>query len=246
MKPSLYIFAISHYCEKARWALDYLQIDYQLVHLAPGLHLSQTKKLGATASSLPILDTGKELIQGSANIIDWADKATQNSRKLTPDSKRDECLAIEKRLDDIAGVHTRRMFYSEALVEHSSTVRPIFTKDLPLLQRPLITAMWPVVRKKMIRAMDLGFEQGQESESIVDNELTWLDGVLTDGRRFLVADTFSRADITAASLFAPLASPANHPSYALLNIPPRVAATMQDWNERKATHWVRDIYRDYR
>ncbi len=94
--------------------------------------------------------------------------------------------------------------------------------------------------------MDLGFEQGQESESIVDNELTWLDGVLTDGRRFLVADTFSRADITAASLFAPLASPGNHPSYALLNIPPRVAATMQDWNERKATHWVRDIYRDYR
>jgi len=26
--PRLYIFPISHYCEKARWALDYLNVDY--------------------------------------------------------------------------------------------------------------------------------------------------------------------------------------------------------------------------
>ena len=46
MKPTLYIFAISHFCEKARWALDYLGIEYQLVHLAPGLHMSAAKKTG--------------------------------------------------------------------------------------------------------------------------------------------------------------------------------------------------------
>lgn len=28
-KPTLYVFAISHYCEKARWALDFFEVDYQ-------------------------------------------------------------------------------------------------------------------------------------------------------------------------------------------------------------------------
>ena len=39
-------------------------------------------------------------------------------RYLTPDDARDECLSLEQRLDRHAGVHVRRYYYSEALVEH--------------------------------------------------------------------------------------------------------------------------------
>jgi len=56
-KPVLHVFAISHYCEKARWALDYLEIDYEFRHLPPGVHISIARKLSATQTALPDLLT---------------------------------------------------------------------------------------------------------------------------------------------------------------------------------------------
>ncbi len=44
--PTLYVFAISHYCEKARWALDHFGIAYRLQHVVPGLNRVIAKRLG--------------------------------------------------------------------------------------------------------------------------------------------------------------------------------------------------------
>ncbi len=75
-QPVLYVFAISHFCEKARWALDHLGIAYELRYLAPGEHAELAKKLGAPKSSVPFLDTNGKLIQGSSAIISWAEETT--------------------------------------------------------------------------------------------------------------------------------------------------------------------------
>jgi len=246
-RPKLYIFAISHYCEKARWALDYLGIGHEVHYLPPGPHRMTAKRLGARRSSLPILVADGQTVQGSAAIVDWADaRASTESRCLTPDDGREECLQIEKRLDRVAGVHTRRYYYSEAMVDHPRMVRPIFTRDLSWPQKLLVRGTWGVVRKLMIQGMDLGAEQGQESRRIVEGELEWLDGLLSDGRRFLVGGQFSRADIAAASLFAPLAAPKQHPTYASLQLPPNLAADLVGWQERPSVNWVREVYDQYR
>lgn len=246
-KPTLYIFAISHYCEKARWALDYLGIDYATKHVPPGLHRSIAKKLGAKRSSVPILAADRGVVQGSAEIIGWADANTSNNElRLIPDTGREECIALEKRLDDILGVHIRRYYYSEALVEHPKSVRPIFTRDLPFLQKLSVSLAWRVICEAMIDRMDLGYEQGQESRRIVEEELDWLDGLLSDGRKFLCGNQFSCADIAAASLLAALATPENHPTYANLRLPPRVAEDMVNWGNRHSVNWVREIYSQYR
>jgi len=246
--PALYVFAISHYCEKARWALDFLGVVYALRHLPPVRHIEITKQLGAPGSSLPLLVTGERVVQGSGAILDWAEAAAAGStRRLSPDPAFEaECRALEQRLDDVAGVHVRRSYYSEALVEHPDTVRPIFTRDLAPPERQALDENWGLVRKLMMGAMDLGPEQGQESRRIVEGELDWLDGRLADHRRFLVGDRFSRADMTAASLFAPLALPKEHPTYGMLEVPPRARADLARWAERPTVAWVREIYRAYR
>jgi glutathione S-transferase len=246
-KPTLYIFAISHYCEKARWALDYLGIDYETKHVPPGQHRSIAKKLGAKRSSVPILATYEGVVQGSAEIIGWADANTPNKElRLIPDTGREECRALEKRLDDILGVHIRRYYYSEALVEHPKTVRPIFTRDLSFLQKLSVILAWNVICKAMIARMDLGYEQGLDSRRIVEGELDWLDGLLSDGRKFLFGDQLSCADIAAASLLAPLATPEKHPTYANLRLPPRAAEDMANWQQRRSVKWIREIYSQYR
>lgn len=246
-KPILYIFAISHYCEKARWALDYLGIDYDLVHLAPGEHVKTARRLGAPRSHLPYLSVDGQVVQGSAEIIDWADNATSSAdRRLAPDSDPEECVRIEKRLDNVAGVHIRRYFYSEAMVEHPGTVRPIFVRDLPLMKKLMVSLIWRKVRKMMMARMDLGRKQGQESKDITAGELDWLDGLLSDGRDYLIGNRFSRADIAAASLLAPLALPPQHPTYANVIHPPRMAIDVADWDQRLSIVWIRKIYEQYR
>jgi glutathione S-transferase len=98
----------------------------------------------------------------------------------------------------------------------------------------------------MMGAMDLGREQRQESRRIVEDELDWFDGLLADDRRFLLGDRFSRADITAASLLAPLALPKEHPTYGMLEVPPRARADLALWAERPTLAWVRETYRGHR
>lgn len=247
-KPVLHIFAISHYCEKARWALDRAGIGYKLSHLPPGIHREIAKKLGAPGSSLPILEAGGEVLQGSAAIIDWVDAHTADpAKRLTPEGEAGgEARAIEARLDDVAGIHVRRHYYSEALVEYPVTVKPIFTRDISPLYRFIVRRKWDFIRSVMIERMDLGREQFDQSGAILETELDWLDGLLADGREYLAGGCFSRADIAAASLLAPLAAPPEHPTYAGLSVPPRLAAEIAGWQDRPVVGWVRGIYAAYR
>jgi glutathione S-transferase len=246
--PELHLFAISHYCEKARWALDHFEIDHTLRHLAPGAHREIATGLGARTSSLPILVVGQDVIQGSAEILQWAESASEHpGRSLRPAPALDqECLAIERRLDDVAGVHARRFYYSEALVEYPESVKPIFRDDLPSDEQAQLDEHWPLISQVMASAMDLGADQGEESRRILEHELDWLDERLAGGRRYLVGDRLSRADLTAASLLAPLALPEEHPTYSRLSIPPRVADQLADWAGRPTLDWVRQVYRDHR
>jgi glutathione S-transferase len=58
IKPVLVVFGISHFCEKARWALDWHGISYTEVTWPPGLHRPLLKKHGAKGSSLPVVLDG--------------------------------------------------------------------------------------------------------------------------------------------------------------------------------------------
>ncbi len=244
-KPVLYVFAISHYCEKARWALDYLGIDYDLRYCAPGEHAEIAKKLGAPHSSVPYLSLPDRVIQGSANIISWAETQSSSSgRALTPDAEA--CRQIESRIDDIAGPHVRRYYYCEALLEHPSTVRPLFTRNLAPLKKLMIGLGWGKIRKIMISRMDLGARQGEESRQVTSDELDWIDSLLVEGNDYLVGTTFSRADMAVASLLAPLVLPEQHPVYHDLKHPPRIKRELSNWDARPSFRWVRSVYAQHR
>lgn len=247
-QPILYIFAISHYCEKARWALDYLEIDHRVEYLPPGTHAQVATELGAQASSLPILAVGKTIIQGSDAIFDWANATADGTDKsLELDAAlSEEGRLIEQRLDSRAGVQTRRYFYSEALVEHPETVLPVFAKHLAPEARATLESIWEFVAKAMIERMDLGREQWDDARGIVERELDFVDGLLADGRSYLLGDHFSRVDITAASLLGLFAEPPEHPISADIIRPPRVAADVESWKERPSMRWVREMYRSNR
>ena len=246
-KPILYVFTISHYCEKARWALEHAGVAYHLQVLLPGAHIALTKKLGLKSSSLPVLAIGERVIQGSAAILDWADSQRGKDKpSIAVADDSEGAQQIEDRLDSVLGVHIRRLFYSEALVDYPETVKPVFAQGLSMLERIKLSLMWPMVRKKMIAKMDLGADQFEESRAIVETELDWLDGLLADQRSYLAGGQFSRVDITAASLMAPAVLPPNHPAISVLTLTPGVKKLAAIWRQRPVFQWLEGIYARHR
>ncbi|GAA6137928.1 hypothetical protein NBRC116583_16750 [Arenicella sp. 4NH20-0111] len=243
-KPVLYIFTISHYCEKARWALTHLGIDAEVRILAPGTHLQVAQGLGLKRGSVPFLQDGDRVIQGSDEIISWAEKQAKGEQSLG--SHNQDVLAIEKRLDDKLGVHIRRWFYSEAIIECPHTVKPIFMEGLSIWEKVKLTIKWPVICKLMIKRMDLGYQQGLESLAIVEEEITWLESLIDHEDSFLVGDSLTRADIAAASLLAPLVGPMEYSCSKLMTLPPRAIEQSVGMDERVFWRWVNQVYHTHR
>jgi glutathione S-transferase len=245
-QPILYLFAISHYCEKARWALDIFGIPYQARFVAPGTNRPIAKKLGGRDGSVPFLHTRGELVLGSSAIIDWGDAHRKAGRPSLAGNDTEAVRTLEKRLDKVTGVHVRRFYYSDALFTIPGAVRSVFARDLPIFNRIMVTLSWPMFLPVMKKALDLGPGQGVQSRDRLLDELDWLDGLLDDGRHYLAGDILTRADITAASLLAPIVTPAKHPVYATLPLPVSLAATIKDWQDRPILRWVKKVYDQHR
>ncbi|MGV1014527.1 MAG: glutathione S-transferase family protein, partial [Methyloceanibacter sp.] len=234
-KPKLVTFGISHYCEKARWALDWHDIDYEEVSWPPGLHHVLIKRCGAKDTTLPLVLDGKSVIQGSGAIIDWADqKARDRGRKLTVNGS----LEIEQRTDDRIGIHVRRLAYAELLPRSAHVAKPALFRNASRFHRFIGDMMWPVTRLLMMRMYEITPSAAAESRAILEDEMSWLDGILADGRPYLAGDRFSRADITVASLLAPFARPKEMPVYGAMQIPESLLADAARWRDRPVIRWV--------
>ena len=143
-------------------------------------------------------------------------------------------------------MHARRLYYSEALVEYPLTVLPSFADYLDVAEAKLVRDIWQLIATTMIEFMGLGAEQGLETRGIVIQQLDWFDTLLEDGRDYLIGDTLTRVDISVASLLAPLVSAPGHPTYANLQVPPRFALDLAEWQSRPISQFVARMYQRHR
>lgn len=242
-KPRLITFGISHYCEKARWALDWLGVDYEETVYPPGLHIILGKLHGAGRTTVPYLLDGKRVIEGSGAIIDWADEQAPDSpRRLT----FADALEIERRADCGIGINARRFFYAQILPQAPYVIKPAFFANTSPLHRFIGNIMWPLTPRIIMMKYKTGPGAVQESRAKLDAELDWLDSLLADGRQYLAGDCLSRADITVASLLAPLVPPERAKTYHDLVLPEALIASFERWKDRPAIHWVTELYRTSR
>lgn len=243
----LITFRVSHYCEKARWALDWHGIPYEEISWAPGLHRVAAKSRGARGSTVPILLDATELVQGSNAIVDWAERnCSDDARSLVPSGDAAEAEQIVRRADSVIGPHVRRLAYAEILPAHPEMAKPALFLGTSPTQRFVGKLMWPVTRRLMMAAYDIRPGAAADSLSRLEAELDWLDHLLADGRRYLVGDRFSRVDLAVASLLSPLARPEQMVLYRALPAPSGLAAIMARLKVRPAMRWVEQQYRTHR
>jgi glutathione S-transferase len=99
LMPTLVTIPFSHFCEKARWALDHARLAYSEEGHVPGLHRRAVKRARGRAGSVPVLvlDDG-HVLDDSPLIVRWADShAASGCGLLPPEGKaRDEALELER------------------------------------------------------------------------------------------------------------------------------------------------------
>ncbi|TDR82990.1 glutathione S-transferase [Paludibacterium purpuratum] len=244
MMMNLIQFPYSHFCEKARWALDYKGQSYARENLLPGLHLLRTKRL-APRGTVPILQHDQQVIQGSDAIIDYLD-AHWPQHPLTP---QDPDLARqadewEQYAAREIGVPLRRWFYSQALGDRRRALMFLQVDATPL-QRAVLQTAYPLLRLLMKKGMNINPATGEASRLRLEAALDRLDASLA-GRAFLVGDQFSRADLTVCALLAPLVAIGKSEAELADALTPVLLAWRQTQSVRPCFDWVRGIYRDYR
>jgi glutathione S-transferase len=246
-RPQLITFAASHFCEKARWALDWHGISYEEVGWPPGLHQILAKRRGLKEARVPIVFDGDDVVQGSGAIVDWADRKDPNpDRTLTPKTEFSEASEIENRVGDVIGVHVRRWEFAQLLPAHAHVVKSALFHGATGWRRIAGNMMWPVSRRVMVRAFDIVPGASEDSRSRLEKEFDWLEEKLADGRTYFVGDRFSRADLTVASLLAHFARPNELAIHHTISGSDSFAAVVDRWSKRPIMRWVRSQYEMHR
>jgi len=241
-------FTISHYCERARWALDHYGVPYVVETVLPGPHQLRLRRLGARRSSVPLLLAGDDVVQGSDRILDWAEVNRDPGRVFhqASASESEAIQAWEKRLDRDAGQMLRRLLY-DSLLRRRRLVVEMWTQDGPSWGPTFYRFTMPLMERLLRRSYRIHPEGVARSAEVFAALADDLDAALAQ-RPFLVGDRFTRADLSAAALIAPLVMPPEHHVRwpAIADLPEDAVATRAMYADRPFFRWIQDLYRKHR
>jgi len=236
---------ISHYCEKARWALERARLDFQERRHVQGIHMLAVKRArgGRTA---PVLVTGEGVFSESCDILAYCDRFVAPERALYP-AGDEEAVELERRFDCVLGPEGRRWMYQQALGA-PELFTPFNLTGVPGWEARLFPILMPVTNVGIKRYLDVSERTAAIAKTRVDAEFDAIAKRLSDGRRYLTGDRFTAADLTFAALSAAVLAP---PEYGVPLPQPEqmqseLAAQFRAWREHPAGEFALRIFRDER
>ncbi len=205
MTHKLITIGPSHYCEKVKWAFKLAGIDYVEDAHAPIFHLPYVKLAGGTRT-VPVLKTPTEVIGDSTEILAWI-QAKPDARWIPyPDKNSAKIRELEDEFDEIVGPHVRRVAYWHLLPNKALALRAI-GGDSPNWETKTIDMLYDQCVKFMFKSMNIHADSVIRSNAKIMEVFDRVGQRLRDGRTFLMNDSLTAADITFASLAAPMLLP---------------------------------------
>jgi glutathione S-transferase len=241
-RAKLITIPFSHYCEKARWALDACRVAYDEDGHLPLFHYVAVRG----KKTVPILVAGRERLTDSTDIVAWAD-AKKPGTLLPADTRtRDEALALEDDFDRTLGPATRRWAYFQLLPRKD--LLDVLVRGVPRWQVIGLKATRPIAVSILKRGLKVDEAGAERSRQKIEDTFDAVDKRLADGRPYLAGDQFSIADLAFASLASPILFPRNHP----IGLPPPEELSpgareqVEAWRNRPAGRHGLAIYERHR
>jgi glutathione S-transferase len=242
--PLLWHLKVSHYNEKARWALDHKRIPHYRRAVTPGSHARVAKRLTGE-STFPVLQIDGRAIGDSTRIIEELERR-QPERPLYPadPEERRRALALEEHFDEELGPYARLLVVHHLLPD-AELFLATFTPDLGRARRAVAQRAAPRLQDRIRRTF------GIDDQSVA----AAFAKLRAAGERFraelrpsghLAGDDFSVADLTLAALVSPIVAPEQFPYPQPQRGHPRLAPVLDALAESGLAEWVRETYARHR
>lgn len=243
-RPVLWHLKVSHYNEKARWALDHKHVPHTRRAVTPGTHPLVAKAISG-GETLPVLVIdGKGIGDSTAIIAELERRHPERPLYPADPEQRRHALELEDFFDEELGPYTRR------LVMHHSIPDPdlwlgMFAPDVNPLRRAAARAAFPRIRGLVEKQFGLSEETVAEAFDKVRAAGERLRAEAGDGP-YLVGDTFTVADLTLAALLSPPLAPPQFPYPQPQRDHPRFAPLREAIAEAGLLDWALETYAKHR
>jgi glutathione S-transferase len=237
--PVLWQYNFSNFNEKARWALDFKGVSHVRRSLLPG---GRRAMAFSRRGTLPVLDLDGERLADSTHIIAALERDFPQPA-LYPDDPRDRAaaLALEDFFDEHAGHELRRAAFYEWRT-NPGFVGGLLTTGRGRATRALMRAVLPAALLYARRRYKI---YPREAERARVKLAAALDRIVAERRPsgYLVGESFTVADLTAAALLFPLAMP-KELQYRYPELP--AWQELSPHARHPAVAWIREMYRRHR
>lgn len=244
METLLYQFQTSHFCEKARWALDHKGVQYRIKNLLPGLHRYTLRRI-VKDTTLPVLSMGGKHIQGSNRIIDFLDQ-TIATKSLTPADPglRAEAEHWETFATNQLGTPFAVFYYSHML-ESPTLLRQRYTQNGPWYNSLYFAITFNRICQRIRQLYKVTPSSADQARATLEAALHKLEQHLKT-RPYLVGEQFTRADLSVAALLSPIAMAGQQAKKNNNSYPAGITEFLAQHATSPVLQWVNRLYQNHR
>src|SRR3954449_2192817 len=236
---------ISHFCEKARWALDRAGLEYREERHAQGIHQVAARRAGG-GRTVPVLVADDGVFPESEDIVRYADRHLPPERRLFPEGDED-VVAVSRWLDAGLGPDGRRVMYAHMFRERKLML-DVNNQGVPRWEDRFLRVTFPVAAGYVKQALGVSDTTIAEDEPRVRAAFDAVAERLADGRPYLCGERFTAADLTFAALASPAICP---PEYTIClpqpdDLPAAISEVIREYRAHPAGAYALDLFRKER